>query len=149
MVYAHTLENGEEVVMAEGCGEQQDDVADAVRYLIEQISDAGELERVEEAIARRRRKLGVAAEVYQVGRTNSSVSTVKEARPHEDGYLQAETRLYRRKDGKESERGPYWYFRYHKDGKQKKLYLGRTDDPEKALAEKRGLEWKSDSPEAT
>lgn len=51
--------------------------------------------------------------------------------------LLGETRVYRRKDGQESERGPYWYFRFHEGGKQKKLYLGRTDDPEGALAAKR------------
>ncbi len=45
--------------------------------------------------------------------------------------------FYRRKDSRESERGPYWYFRYHKGGMQKKLYLARTDDPEGALEQKR------------
>ncbi len=107
-------------------------VVDA-EYLVEQTTDAGKLDRVERAIARRRREIGIAGEVDQRGRASSSVSRVKESRPHEDGYLQAETRVYRRKDGRESERRPYWYFRYHEGGKQKKLYLGRTDDPEGAL----------------
>jgi hypothetical protein len=33
--------------------------------------------------------------------------------------------------------GPYWYFRYHEGGKQKKPYLGRTDNPESELVRKR------------
>ena len=51
--------------------------------------------------------------------------------------LQAGVRTYTRRDGGRSERGPYWYFRFHEGGRQKKLYLGRTDDPEAVLAEKR------------
>ena len=35
-----------------------------------------------------------------------------------------------------SQRGPYWYFRYHEGGRQRKLYLGITDDPEGSLEEK-------------
>lgn len=65
------------------------------------------------------------------------VSGVLEYRPYADGTLQAEVRRYYRKDGSAKEQGPYWYFRYHEEGKQKKLYLGRTDDPEGALARKR------------
>ena len=63
-------------------------------------------------------------------------SGVVEYRPYEDGMLQAEVRIYTRRDGGRSERGPYWYFRFHEGGK-KKLDLGRTDDPEAVLAEKR------------
>ena len=33
-------------------------------------------------------------------------------------------------------RGPYWYFRYHEDGEQRKTYLGKADDPEGKLSEK-------------
>jgi hypothetical protein len=64
-------------------------------------------------------------------------SGVVEYRPYEDGMLQAEVRIYTRRDGGRSERGPYWYFRYHEGGKQKKIYLGRTDNPEGELARKR------------
>jgi hypothetical protein len=64
-------------------------------------------------------------------------SEVIEYRPYEDGMLQAEVRTYTRRDGGRSERGPYWYFRFHEGGKQKKLYLGKTDEPEAVLAEKR------------
>jgi hypothetical protein len=35
------------------------------------------------------------------------------------------------------ERGPYWYFQFHEGGKRKKLYLGKTRDPESILAAKR------------
>jgi len=65
------------------------------------------------------------------------VSGVVEYRPHADGPLQKEVRTYYRKDGTPKEQGPYWYFRYHEGGKQKKLYLGKTDDPEGELDRRR------------
>ena len=64
-------------------------------------------------------------------------SGVVEYRPYEDGMLQAEVRIYTRRDGGRSERGPYWYFRFHEGGRQKKLYLGKTNDPEGELARRR------------
>jgi hypothetical protein len=66
-----------------------------------------------------------------------SVTEVLEYRPHEDGYLQLELRRYIRLDGSARERGPYWYFQFHEGGKRRKLYLGKTSDPESALAAKR------------
>src|SRR5215204_4707326 len=65
------------------------------------------------------------------------VTEVLEYRPHEDGYLQLELRRYVRLDGSTRERGPYWYFQFHEGGKRRKLYLGKTSDPESALAAKR------------
>jgi hypothetical protein len=65
------------------------------------------------------------------------VTEVLEYRPHEDGYLQLELRRYIRRDGSARERGPYWYFQYHEGGKRKKLYLGKTNDPEGTLVAKR------------
>ena len=65
------------------------------------------------------------------------VTEVLEYRPHEDGYLQLEIRRYIRRDGSARERGPYWYFQFHEGGKRRKLYLGKTSDPESALAAKR------------
>jgi hypothetical protein len=65
------------------------------------------------------------------------VTEVLEYRPHEDGYLQLELRRYIRRDGSARERGPYWYFQFHEGGKRKKLYLGKTNDPEGTLAAKR------------
>ncbi len=64
---------------------------------------------------------------------------VLEYRPHLDGHLQLELRRYVRKDGSTKERGPYWYFHHHEDGKRKKLYLGKCDKatPEEVLAHKR------------
>ena len=50
---------------------------------------------------------------------------------------QLELRRYIRRDGSAGERGPYWYFQYHEGGKRRKLYLGKTSDPESALAAKR------------
>ena len=91
--------------------------------------DRVELERLEETLGRRLRGLR---------RERPPVSGVSEYRPHADGTLQAEVRRYIRKDGSVKEQGPYWYFRYHEGGKQKKLYLGRTDDPVGELARRRG-----------
>ena len=95
--------------------------------------DREELARLEEAMRRRRRELG--DKVPEERKT--PVSDVLEYRPHADGYLQYEVRRYRRKDGSMKEHGPYWYFRYHEGGKQRTLYLGKTDDPEGVLAGKR------------
>jgi hypothetical protein len=100
------------------------------------ISGAGveELKELGRAVEERRRELGLSAGE----RSSSPVSRLVEARAHQDGWLQAEVRIHRRSDGSERERGPYWYFRYHEGGRQKKLYLGKTDDPEGVLARKRG-----------
>lgn len=73
----------------------------------------------------------------ELGEESPPVSGVLEYRPYADGTLQAEVRRYYRKDGSVKEQGPYWYFRYHEGGKQKKLYLGRTEDPEGEVARKR------------
>ena len=69
--------------------------------------------------------------------TTSPVTEVLEYRPYEDGYLQLELRRYVRRDGSTRARGPYWYFQYHEGGKRRKLYLGKTSDPESTLAAKR------------
>ena len=69
--------------------------------------------------------------------TTPPLTEVLEYRPHEDGYLQLELRRYVRLDGSARERGPYWYFQFHEGGKRRKLYLGKTSDPESALAAKR------------
>jgi hypothetical protein len=70
-------------------------------------------------------------------RTAPPLTEVQEYRPHEDGYLQLELRRYIRLDGSARERGPYWYFQYHEGGKRRKLYLGKTSDPQSTLAAKR------------
>lgn len=90
--------------------------------------DRDGLVRLREALDKRLRELG---------EESPPVSGVLEYRPYADGTLQAEVRRYYRKDGSAKEQGPYWYFRYHEGGKQKKLYLGRTDDPEEELARRR------------
>lgn len=101
-----------------------------VEQLIAELEDLDrpELERLEEALAYQLRKLR---------QKSPAVSGVLEYRPYDDGTLQAEVRRYYRKDGSVKEQGPYWYFRYHEGGKQKKLYLGRTDDPEGEVDRKR------------
>jgi hypothetical protein len=78
------------------------------------------------------------APATQAEKRQAESSEVVEYRPYEDGFLQAEMRIYTRKDGSRTSRGLYWYHRYHEGGKQKKLYLGKTSDPEGKLAEKRG-----------
>src|SRR5918994_8006081 len=98
--------------------------------------DRLQLARAQAALGRRLRGLGSDAPIVgaEEGRP---VSGVLEYRAHSDGTLQKEVRTYYRKDGTPKEQGPYWYFRYHEAGKQKKLYLGKTSDPEAALAAKR------------
>jgi hypothetical protein len=89
--------------------------------------NAEELDRLQEAIDRRRQQLG-----------DKPVSTVVERRNYGNGILQLERRAYRRKDGGLTDRGPYWYFHYRQGGKQRTLYLGKTDYPETVVDEKLG-----------
>jgi hypothetical protein len=88
-----------------------------------------ELDRLQEAIDRRRQQLG-----------DKPVSTVVERRNYGSGILQLERRAYRRKDGGLTERGPYWYFHFREGGKQRTLYIGKTDNPETVVNEKLGEE---------
>ncbi len=99
--------------------------------------DRAQLVRVEAALRRRLQGLGADAAAGGEASKSQPVSGVVEYRPHADGTLQKEVRRYYRKDGTPKEQGPYWYFRYHEGGKQKKLYLGRTDDPEAELERRR------------
>ena len=78
-----------------------------------------ELDQLQEAIVRRRQQLG-----------DKPVSTVVERRNYGSGILQLERRAYKRKDGGLTERGPYWYFHFREGGKQRTLYVGKTDNPE-------------------
>jgi hypothetical protein len=87
--------------------------------------DAGELDRLQAAIERRRGEL-VGEEVLP---TAGPSSTVIERRAYGSGVLQLEKR---------GESGPYWYFHHRKDGKQKTIYLGKTDAPEIKLAQIKG-----------
>ena len=53
-----------------------------------------------------------------------------------NGVLQLEGRAYRRKkDGELTETGPYWYFHYREGGKQRTLYIGKTNNPEAKVDE--------------
>jgi hypothetical protein len=97
---------------------------DAIISLIEQMS-AEQLDQLQKAINRRRQQLG-----------DGPLSTVVERRDHRNGILQLEKRAYRRKkDGKLTQRGPYWYFHFREGGRQKTMYLGKTDDPEAKVEE--------------
>jgi hypothetical protein len=92
--------------------------------LIERVEamDAEELDRLQAAIDRRRRQLDGDEVVPSAGPS----STVVERRAYGSGVLQLEKR------GKS---GPYWYFHHRNDGKQKTIYLGKTDAPEIKLAQ--------------
>jgi hypothetical protein len=90
--------------------------------------DRQELDRLQEAVERRRG-------------ASKKQSTVLERRDYRNGVLQLEGRAYwRKKDAELTERGPYWYFHYREGGKQRTLYVGKTDDPEAVVDEKLGKE---------
>jgi hypothetical protein len=95
--------------------------------LIERVDamDAEDLDRLQAAIEHRRGQLAE-DEVVPTGGTSS---TVVERRAYGSGVLQLEKR---------GESGPYWYFHHRKDGKQKTVYLGKTDAPEIKLAQIKG-----------
>ncbi len=93
---------------------------DAIVDAISKMSGP-ELERVKEAVERRRQRL--------------SQSTVVERRSYGSGILQLEHRS-NPKTG--TTRGPYWYSHFREGGRQRTLYVGKTDDPEGTLAKKLG-----------
>jgi hypothetical protein len=95
--------------------------------LVERVEemDAEELDRLQAAIERRRGQLAG----DEVVPTGGPSSTVIERRAYGSGVLQLEKR---------GESGPYWYFHHRKDGKQKSVYLGKTDAPEINLAQIKG-----------
>ncbi len=97
-----------------------------IDYLSEM--DEPELDRLQDAIDRRR---------GSSKKNKEKQSTVLERREYRNGLLQLEGRAYRRKkDGELTERGPYWYFHYREGGKQRTLYIGKTDNPEAVVDEK-------------
>jgi hypothetical protein len=70
------------------------------------------------------------------GALKQKQSTVLERRDYLNGVLQLEGRAYRRKkDGELTETGPYWYFHYREGGKQRTLYIGKTNNPEAKVDE--------------
>jgi hypothetical protein len=87
--------------------------------------DAQELDRMQAAIDLRRRDLAGEEAAPPAGPS----STVIERRAYGSGVLQLERR---------GESGPYWYFHHRKDGKQKTVYIGKTDEPEIKLAQIKG-----------
>jgi len=118
------------------------------RWVVEEIIGRlpglteSQLGRLEDEIRRERQRRasseGGAEGATQIHESTAPhVTEVLEYRPYEDGYLQLELRRYIRRDGSARERGPYWYFQYHEGGKRRKLYLGKTSDPESTLAAKR------------
>jgi hypothetical protein len=101
-----------------------------------------QIARLDDEIRRElRRRASYAGEEQDAPRVQEGaappVTQVLEYRPHKDGYLQLELRRYIRRDGSSRERGPYWYFQFHEGGKRRKLYLGKTGDPQSTLAAKR------------
>src|SRR5215208_5266896 len=94
--------------------------SESVNGFIDSIAemDERELDRLQAAIDRRR------------GSLKKKLSTVLERHEYRNGLLQLEGRSYKRKkDGELTERGPYWYFHYREGGKQRTLYIGKTDNP--------------------
>jgi hypothetical protein len=97
--------------------------------LIEQMN-AEQLDHLQQAINRRRQQVA-----------DGPLSTVVERRDYRNGVLQLERRAYRRKkDGGLTERGPYWYFHFREGGRQRTLYIGKSDNPETVVNEKVGEE---------
>ena len=98
----------------------------SMEFLISGINQANaeQLDQLQQAINRRRQQVA-----------DGPLSTVVERRDHRNGVLQLERRAYRRKDGQLTQRGPYWYFHYREGGRQKTMYLGKTDDPEAKVDE--------------
>jgi hypothetical protein len=115
-----------------------------VEEIIGRLSNltGSQLGRLEEEIRRERQRRasseggGEGAPQIHEG-TAPPLTEVLEYRPFDDGYLQLELRRYVRRDGSTRERGPYWHFQFHEGGKLKKLYLGKTNDPEGTLVAKR------------
>jgi hypothetical protein len=114
-----------------------------VEEIIGRLSNltGSQLGRLEEEIRRERQRRasseggGEGAPQIHEG-TAPPLTEVLEYRPFDDGYLQLELRRYVRRDGSTRERGPYWHFQFHEGGKLKKLYLGKTNDPEGTLVAK-------------
>jgi hypothetical protein len=98
---------------------------------IQTINDTGQLDRLQAAIEVRRRELLAAAELETVSASTARVpsSTVLERRSYGSGVLQLERR---------GESGPYWYFHHRINGKQKTVYIGKTNEPEIKLAQIKG-----------
>jgi hypothetical protein len=97
---------------------------EAMVSLIEQMN-AEQLHHLQQAIDHRRQQLAA-----------RPLSTVVQRRDYQNGILQLERRAYRRKkDGKLTQRGPYWYFHFREGDRQKTMYLGKTDDPEAKVVE--------------
>ncbi|QIN79648.1 hypothetical protein GBA65_15190 [Rubrobacter marinus] len=93
---------------------------------IRSIGDVEELDRLQAAIELRRRELS------GDGTTRTSAGpagAVLERRPYGSGVLQLEA---------QDANGPCWYFHLRKDGERKIVYVGRTDEPEIALAQIKG-----------
>lgn len=91
---------------------------DALINLIPTLEGA-ELGRVREAVEQRRKDL--------------AQSTVVERRSYGAGILQLE---YRANPKTGTRRGPYWYYHDREGGRQRTLYVGKTDAPEAAVGEK-------------
>jgi hypothetical protein len=115
-----------------------------VEEIIGRLSEltGAQLGRLEDEIRRERKRRafsegGERALPRSMRAPRRPLTEVLEYRPHEDGYLQLELRRYIRRDGSARERGPYCYFQFHEGGKRKKLYLGKTSDPDSTLAAKR------------
>ncbi len=104
-----------------GTGEPGPDelLKDRIGQLLGRMNDPAAVRGVRDAVRERLKELGR--------------SSVVERYDHRDGYLQLEYRFSRRTGQRQ---GPYWSYRFWRDGRQRKIYLGKTDSPEELLEEK-------------
>lgn len=56
-------------------------------------------------------------------------SAVEQRINYRNGWLQSEYRYTE----KGTRRGPYWYFKFVKEGKNHSIYIGTTDNPRSAV----------------
>lgn len=78
-----------------------------------------------------KQKISAVRRENRKGSTSEAVEYV----PHKDGHLQL-TYHYTKKG---TRRGPYWYFVYHEQGKQKSIYIGKcsVEEAKERVDEKR------------
>jgi hypothetical protein len=103
-----------------------------LRKLKEVIEEYGDdLEMLMSAEKTLKQRITTVRRENRKGSTSEAVEYV----PHKDGHLQL-TYHYTKKG---TRRGPYWYFVYHEQGKQKSIYIGKcsVEEAKKRVDEKR------------
>ncbi len=72
---------------------------------------------------------------YAIHLMGFHTNTVKERVSYQDGYLQNEYRFTK----KGTEQGPYWYFYWFENDRQKRVYIGKcsVEEAKRRVGEKR------------